>query len=99
MILVDINPFGKTTDSILFDWEELKDNKGLYTPDYGIGVYKSDGCQMRYISSQTGVQPYQYSQYSLPIDFRSGNNLSQLYHIFQQQVKTGLVFSHLMNLF
>ena len=27
VILIDINPFGQTTDSLLFDWEQLNYNK------------------------------------------------------------------------
>ena len=52
-----LTPWGVTTDSLLFSWEELDEQK--------------DGEQetcVRFISESGGVQPHPYRHYSIPRD-------------------------------
>lgn len=95
VLLVDFNPFGVTTDSLLFSWQEFKvlaplpeeddhdsDLDSLCEDIEGWTVNgrcimdsnrRSDSCadgkpELRYISSDTGVQPSPYMHYGLPVD-------------------------------
>jgi hypothetical protein len=54
--LVDINPFGVTTDPLLYDWPDL------------FNWSNSDGMELRYIRESMGVQPNPCRQYCLPLD-------------------------------
>jgi len=82
--LVDFNPYGKITDSVLFDWEELTGELGVVDSGGSVGAYTALGVQLRYIGSSTGVQPCQYNQYSIPVDVCSGRNLTELIKAMQE---------------
>lgn len=59
--LLDFNPFGAHTDSLLFEWEELESLK----PD---GPSKVQLPIFRYMRENRGVQPSPYRHYALPRD-------------------------------
>ena len=54
VILVDFNPWGQTTDSLLFSWQEL--DLMLQTPH--------DSVDFRYIKESSGVMPHPYRHYT-----------------------------------
>uniref|UniRef100_A0A8C1WQ55 Translation initiation factor eIF2 assembly protein n=2 Tax=Cyprinus carpio TaxID=7962 RepID=A0A8C1WQ55_CYPCA len=56
--LIDFNPFGEVTDSLLFTWEELTSGKHL-----------TDGPAFRYTTSEVTVQPSPCLSYRIPRDF------------------------------
>uniref|UniRef100_A0A6Q2Y358 Translation initiation factor eIF2 assembly protein n=1 Tax=Esox lucius TaxID=8010 RepID=A0A6Q2Y358_ESOLU len=56
--LIDLNPFGEVTDSLLFTWEELTSGNRL-----------SDGPAFRYTTSDVTVQPSPCLSYRIPRDF------------------------------
>ena len=60
--LVDFNPFGPTTDSLLFDWDELKEEHALLNRE-------ENGFHFRYIENDAGIQPSGLRHYSIPTDF------------------------------
>uniref|UniRef100_A0A8B9K0R0 Translation initiation factor eIF2 assembly protein n=1 Tax=Astyanax mexicanus TaxID=7994 RepID=A0A8B9K0R0_ASTMX len=55
--LIDFNPFGEVTDSLLFSWEELTSGNSL------------DGPAFRYTTSEVTVQPSPCLSYRIPRDF------------------------------
>ena len=57
--MIDFNPFGETTDSQLFDWDDLKcrETEALHEVDF------------RYVESELGIQPDGLQRYGLPQDF------------------------------
>jgi hypothetical protein len=56
--LMDFNPFGCTTDGLLFNWLELEEmSPDVKTPE------------LRYISRGIGMQPFPYRHYAMPTDF------------------------------
>ncbi|XP_030071981.1 translation initiation factor eIF2 assembly protein isoform X1 [Microcaecilia unicolor] len=67
--LIDFNPFGEVTDSLLFTWDELtgvisiKDNHGERE------ATEQDHPAFRYTTSEVTVQPSPYLSYRLPKDF------------------------------
>jgi hypothetical protein len=61
--LVDFNPFGEITDSLLFSWEELDEFKKEKEEDGEEKYFK-----MRIIESDLGIQNNTYSTYGKPID-------------------------------
>ena len=60
--LVDFNPFGPTTDSLLFDWDELKGEHALQNTE-------ENGFHFRFIENDAGIQPSGLRHYSIPTDF------------------------------
>uniref|UniRef100_A0A8C7DF21 Translation initiation factor eIF2 assembly protein n=1 Tax=Oncorhynchus kisutch TaxID=8019 RepID=A0A8C7DF21_ONCKI len=56
--LIDLNPFGEVTDSLLFTWEELTSGNSL-----------SEGPVFRYTTSDVTVQPSPCLSYRIPRDF------------------------------
>ena len=61
--IVDFNPFGKVTDSLLFSWEELFDTNW------------SDHIDFRIIDTNVGIQKSQNCMYGQPIDFLTNIDL------------------------
>jgi len=59
ILLVDLNPFGVQTDSLLFDWDELKDTDQFAS---------SDEPEFRFVDSNRGIQPSTYGMYKVPIE-------------------------------
>ncbi|XP_063301525.1 translation initiation factor eIF2 assembly protein [Pelobates fuscus] len=67
--LIDFNPFGEVTDSLLFTWEELMSGRTLLAA-HGDGEAVEQDCPtFRYTSSEATVQPSPYLSYRLPKDF------------------------------
>ncbi|XP_043570091.1 cell division cycle protein 123 homolog isoform X1 [Chiloscyllium plagiosum] len=65
MWLIDFNPFGEVTDSLLFSWEELTSGQTISKGD----LKDPDLPAFRYITSEMTVQPSPYLRYRLPKDF------------------------------
>ncbi|XP_040199329.1 cell division cycle protein 123 homolog isoform X1 [Rana temporaria] len=63
--IIDFNPFGEVTDSLLFSWEEL--TKGANPGDEE--NVDQDHPIFRYTTSEVTVQPSPYLSYRLPKDF------------------------------
>ncbi|XP_018409222.1 PREDICTED: cell division cycle protein 123 homolog isoform X1 [Nanorana parkeri] len=63
--LIDFNPFGEVTDSLLFSWDEL--TKGANPGDEENA--DQDSPTFRYTTSDVTVQPSPYLSYRLPKDF------------------------------
>jgi len=80
VILVDFNPWGETTDSLMFSWEELEDfNEG------------SDEICVRYIKESSGVVPHPYRHYTVPrdmVDLASGEDPYKLIDFLKLKEKT-----------
>ncbi|XP_067347093.1 translation initiation factor eIF2 assembly protein isoform X2 [Channa argus] len=59
--LIDVNPFGEVTDSLLFSWEELKSGGEI--------TQQQEGPAFRYTTSEVTVQPSPCLSYRIPRDF------------------------------
>jgi len=80
VLLVDFNPWGETTDSILFSYEELDSLRA-----------RSSGTQFKYIKESNGVQPHPYRHYSIPrdmVDLASGTDPYKLIDFLKLKEKT-----------
>ncbi|EGV95431.1 Cell division cycle protein 123-like [Cricetulus griseus] len=67
--LIDFNPFGEVTDSLLFTWEDLTSENNL-RGDFGEGASQGqDSPAFRCTNSEVTVQPSPYLSYRLPKDF------------------------------
>jgi len=78
IVLVDFNPWGDTTDSLLFTWEEL-------------GEMKDEVPCLRYIQESGGVQPHPYRHYSIPrdmVDLASGTDPYKLMDFLKLKERT-----------
>ena len=60
--LVDFNPFGPTTDSLLFEWGELQDMDNLVDFEDSRFIFK-------FIENDAGIQPSCLRHFSIPTDF------------------------------
>lgn len=58
--LIDFNPFGEMTDSLLFEWDELRNNK--------VKMENDSLPEFRYVMDNHGVQPKPFCHYALPTD-------------------------------
>ncbi|NWH65885.1 CD123 protein, partial [Geococcyx californianus] len=68
--LIDFNPFGEVTDSLLFTWEELTSGKNLKGEQCeGEATTEQDSPVFRCTNSEVTVQPSPYLSYGLPKDF------------------------------
>ena len=69
--LLDFNPFGDTTDALLFNWDDLRgDNSSASN-----GVERMP--EFRYVSPGQSIRAQEYSRYQLPVDMvdlMSGND-------------------------
>lgn len=61
---MDFNPFGVTTDSLLYSWDEFEDKAILETSDSEGRL--SNQLDLRIIESNYGISANQYSMYSQP---------------------------------
>ncbi|KAB1254079.1 Cell division cycle protein 123-like protein, partial [Camelus dromedarius] len=67
--LIDFNPFGEVTDSLLFTWDELISGRNL-KGDFTEGeALEQDSPAFRCTNSEVTVQPSPYLSYRLPKDF------------------------------
>uniref|UniRef100_A0A9J8BWZ0 Translation initiation factor eIF2 assembly protein n=2 Tax=Cyprinus carpio TaxID=7962 RepID=A0A9J8BWZ0_CYPCA len=67
--LIDFNPFGEVTDSLLFTWEELTSGKHLTASQTQEDTTLQDGPAFRYTTSEVTVQPSPCLSYRIPRDF------------------------------
>ncbi|KAE8616538.1 hypothetical protein XENTR_v10008831 [Xenopus tropicalis] len=63
--LIDFNPFGEVTDSLLFTWDELRRSWNLSD----VENEEQDCPTFRYTNSEVTVQPSPFLSYRLPKDF------------------------------
>ncbi|XP_061108518.1 cell division cycle protein 123 homolog isoform X2 [Conger conger] len=63
--LIDLNPFGPVTDSLLFTWEELTSGHDLMADQ----TEQGDVPAFRYTTSEVTVQPSPCLSYRIPRDF------------------------------
>uniref|UniRef100_A0A3P8U4S4 Translation initiation factor eIF2 assembly protein n=1 Tax=Amphiprion percula TaxID=161767 RepID=A0A3P8U4S4_AMPPE len=59
--LIDLNPFGEVTDSLLFSWDELTSGEEI--------AQEQEGPAFRYTTSEVTVQPSPCLSYRIPRDF------------------------------
>ncbi|KAJ1164597.1 hypothetical protein NDU88_005033 [Pleurodeles waltl] len=67
--LIDFNPFGEITDSLLFTWEELTSGNALSSVHGEMEGSEQDCPAFRCTTSEVTVQPSPYLSYRLPKDF------------------------------
>ncbi|OXB77730.1 UNVERIFIED_CONTAM: hypothetical protein H355_011994 [Colinus virginianus] len=67
--LIDFNPFGEVTDSLLFTWDELTSGRNLKGDQSEGEATEQDYPAFRCTNSQVTVQPSPYLSYRLPKDF------------------------------
>ncbi|KAI2555045.1 cell division cycle 123 [Homo sapiens] len=67
--LIDFNPFGEVTDSLLFTWEELISENNLNGDFSEVDAQEQDSPAFRCTNSEVTVQPSPYLSYRLPKDF------------------------------
>ncbi|XP_067324973.1 translation initiation factor eIF2 assembly protein isoform X4 [Anolis sagrei] len=67
--LIDFNPFGEVTDSLLFTWEELMSGNSLKDGQDEGAAMELDYPSFRCTNSNLTVQPSPYLSYRLPKDF------------------------------
>ncbi|XP_008000453.1 translation initiation factor eIF2 assembly protein isoform X2 [Chlorocebus sabaeus] len=67
--LIDFNPFGEVTDSLLFTWEELISENNLNGDFSEVDAQEQDSPAFRCTDSEVTVQPSPYLSYRLPKDF------------------------------
>ncbi|KAL7982781.1 hypothetical protein Chor_010379 [Crotalus horridus] len=67
--LIDFNPFGEVTDSLLFTWEEIRSGNSLKSDQTEGAAMEEDSPSFRCTNSNLTVQPSPYLSYRLPKDF------------------------------
>uniref|UniRef100_A0A8C9VAA5 Translation initiation factor eIF2 assembly protein n=1 Tax=Scleropages formosus TaxID=113540 RepID=A0A8C9VAA5_SCLFO len=67
--LIDLNPFGEVTNSLLFTWEELTSGQNLRAEQAEGALSQQDGPLFRYTTSEVTVQPSPCLSYRIPRDF------------------------------
>ncbi|KAG5267623.1 hypothetical protein AALO_G00223800 [Alosa alosa] len=67
--LIDINPFGPVTDSLLFTWEELSSGSRLTASQPQDDMPQEERPAFRYTTSEVTVQPSPCLSYRMPRDF------------------------------
>uniref|UniRef100_A0ACB8FQS8 Uncharacterized protein n=1 Tax=Sphaerodactylus townsendi TaxID=933632 RepID=A0ACB8FQS8_9SAUR len=67
--LIDFNPFGEVTDSLLFTWEEILSKNNLNSEQSEGASMEQDCPSFRCTNSNLTVQPSPYLSYRLPKDF------------------------------
>jgi len=78
VILLDFNPWGLTTDSLMYTWEELDS-------------WDKTWIEFRFISESGGVQPHPYRHYSVPrdvIDLATGEDPAKLIDFLKLKQRT-----------
>ncbi|XP_026523429.1 cell division cycle protein 123 homolog [Notechis scutatus] len=67
--LIDFNPFGEVTDSLLFTWEEIRSGNSLKNDQTEGAAMEEESLSFRCTNSNLTVQPSPYLSYRLPKDF------------------------------
>ena len=60
--MLDFNPFGKITDSLLFSWDELDNFEDSSQ------ILIDERIDLRIVENELGVSSSQFSMYSQPIE-------------------------------
>ena len=86
--LVDLNPYGPTTDSLLFDWAEepLQDpaDPAAQSPT----TNQLSGLKFRYVQENTGIRANPFGRYGVPEDIlhlTSGQDPLKMIDLLQLQ--------------
>uniref|UniRef100_A0A8B9QUH1 Translation initiation factor eIF2 assembly protein n=1 Tax=Anas platyrhynchos TaxID=8839 RepID=A0A8B9QUH1_ANAPL len=98
--LIDFNPFGEVTDSLLFTWDELTSGRNLKGDQSEEEATEQDYPVFRCTNSQVTVQPSPYLSYRLPKDFvdlSTGEDVHKLID-FLKLVRSTEKNSHLSSL-
>ncbi|XP_057316704.1 cell division cycle protein 123 homolog isoform X1 [Hydractinia symbiolongicarpus] len=77
--LIDFNPFGLKTDSLLFSWKEL------HKTEISSVDQKNDSF-FRIVTSSNGIQPSPYITYGMPkdvVDLSSGEDINKMIDFFR----------------
>ncbi|XP_055939325.1 cell division cycle protein 123 homolog [Argiope bruennichi] len=80
--LIDFNPFGVVTDSLLFNWDELK-NGSIHPNGNSLPEF-------RYVENDRGVQPSTLSRHALPrdiVDISTGEDSFTLVDLLKFKVE------------
>ena len=93
MKLLDFNPFGEVTDSLLYSWHELLDEHLLEVVDNDCLIAKR--IELRIIDTNLGINANEYMVYSRPkdvldsecFDEKTIDDLDELSSIINQVVK------------
>ncbi|KAJ8381547.1 hypothetical protein SKAU_G00023250 [Synaphobranchus kaupii] len=67
--VIDLNPFGAVTDSLLYTWEELTSGHNLMTDETEGDPAQQDVPAFRHTTSEVTVQPSPCLSYRIPRDF------------------------------
>ena len=81
--LIDINPFSKVTDGLLFSWQEIYDISFIHS-DSNSDIQG----EMRVITSKENIQPSPYLSYSMPRDIddiASGGDTNKLVEFLKER--------------
>ncbi|KAH3882717.1 cell division cycle protein 123 homolog [Dreissena polymorpha] len=81
LLLLDFNPFGEVTDSLLYSWDELS---GDSLPEDG-----PEASLLRCVESPVGVQSNPYAAYAVPkdlIDIAHGDDPTKLMQLLKLKV-------------
>lgn len=89
LLLLDFNPFGAVTDSLLFTWDELE-GESLFPTSADDNPSIPQGPVFRYVEHSSGVQPNPYGTYAVPRDFvdiASGEDPSKLMDLLHLKIQ------------
>ncbi|CAF4139937.1 unnamed protein product [Adineta steineri] len=81
LYILDFNPWGPMTDSLLFHWPELLN---LSTEN------NNEKPEFRYVNSQNGIKPNSYTQYAMPkdiADISRERDLNKLADVLASQIQ------------
>ncbi|CAF4433916.1 unnamed protein product [Rotaria socialis] len=81
LYIIDFNPWGPMTDSLLFDWPDLV-NLSLQN--------NNDEPEFRYVNSQHGIKPNSYTQYAMPkdiADISRERDINKLVDVLSSQIQ------------
>ena len=84
--LIDINPFSKVTDTLLFSWHEIAD--GLHFDGEHDGDVEGE---LRVVTCDNNLQPSPYLSYRMPKDvgdIASGEDINKLVEFFNEKKLT-----------
>ncbi|CAC5413039.1 Cell division cycle protein 123 homolog,Cell division cycle protein 123 [Mytilus coruscus] len=86
LLLIDFNPFGSVTDSLMFTWKELEEAESLEST----GTDSADFPAFRCVARPEGVQPSPYATCGVPrdiIDLATGQDPYKLMDLLKLKVQ------------
>ena len=86
LLLIDFNPFGSVTDSLMFTWKELEESESLEST----GTDSVDFPAFRCVARPEGVQPSPYASCGVPrdiIDLATGEDPHKLMDLLKLKVQ------------